>query len=662
MSSKKIRFTLVLFVVLFLFSSASFAFDCSITKEADNLALDWDSPSSSSYTLAGTSVTIPFKVLLEGKVKDRHNIFKDDDNEYYCPEPSAPFEVYIKYNQPQHDNFNMLYEKITNRFQIDQKNAHYWYSGENGFPTITITPDKLKSIGGKAPYDGEILIELHYFNAVKKKKIKLKDSTTKECVGRLDDYSIYYFDTTKSKIVLGYDDIGYTTYTLHKGSVICNGESYNKFVVDPAEGCFCVGEVLGSRKCASAPPKEHLSLADDNKITWVEEQYDIFYGSVECDGKKYNKYFIASGDICHCIPALDEASVICDEFKELEYKSGTYYNSGGYVIISEGEINHEGTEYDYYTSGSKNICLTKKGEDKKPIPKPKKVEVASDIAGGCRLDFGFEYAKADPQISESGLQDYLQKALATGASGIYMYTFASPEGSSKSNLELTQKRADAAEDLIAEVATGAGIISNPLISITNVGETQLTFSNNGFGSDRRAVLTTEPISYSAKDHSAFLPAPSLGSYTVDACQPLPEPELELEPEPSINETEIPEGVTCLGGNNAGCYKKEGSSWRPCLNVVCTETGEPLDPKNPADKAIIDELEEVSKLTESDDEKYMRALDLLESGRDNVLASKQITSVDDPNYGDRIGLRQSALEKIYKARTILFELKAKFKKK
>jgi len=118
------------------------------------------------------------------------------------------------------------------------------------------------------------------------------------------------------------------------------------------------------------------------------------------------------------------------------------------------------------------------------------------IQGGCRLDILFPHDSSVPSTGAGQLQAYATSAKALGAQTIYVYGFASNEGSASHNAALSKDRANGIVEEIKKI--------DPKINVKpySKGET------GRFGPDeenRRVVVSTQ---YAI---SSFMPTPGVGS-------------------------------------------------------------------------------------------------------------------------------------------------------
>ncbi|MBT7903121.1 hypothetical protein HN587_04590 [Candidatus Woesearchaeota archaeon] len=701
MSERKFLLTLLVVITFLISSSFAFGLDCEISSVSGDFDLDWGEPGSGNDFNLVDSVEIPFKVVIDGK----RTVGTDN-----CPPKSAPFKLEVTYvhNDPVKKTYqNYLYQTINSNFASYDKTQEYFYSGEKGFSKIIITYAKLKSLGVSPPFNGKIKLRVHYLGAIKDRTVDLVDKKSEQCIGvtNPEEYALrgkhlvlketkgvnlekkqltYTALEYRSQNNLFFNGVSYSRY-LGQGDkkacipkdlpeFMCESELAGDYLVDSfISGAMFVcqyGDKLPDTKtCHSKIPSRVVSKipGKDTHIMYNNVEYELKQGKVQCENKNYTQY-INVGSECHCIEGAHEK--ICVEVrdwwindvksifnsKETLTEKGDDYESKIKVL---GTAEFEGTNYPYTIMNDKVICIN--DQNKKSTPKkttktkPKKIEVGKTINGVCRLDVEFDYNKAEPKISDTDLQDYLRGALAQGT-GIHIYTFASPEGSVKKNLVLAEKRAQSIEHKIADIAIAMGTFANPMVQIHPIGEIPKTFSNNGFGSDRRAVISTESISFTGSDYSSFLPAPSLGSFTVDACMP-----------PPFDESKVPEGVKCI--DDLGCFVKQGADWYKCLDPQCVQKTK-LNPNNPEDKRIIYLLEGHTELSKTDKENFDNAKKLLIDAKKLIEDSNKLDA--DPglcllnceeneiNLNQRRDLRNAAVDKISKARKILFELHNKFK--
>ena len=510
-----------------------------------------------------------------------------------------------------------------------------FYPGQDGISTPKVVMKESVATDEDSRYINKYLAYTLLPGSYKYKSKKYKNAITLKVNGI---YEYFCFDTLQEFSCPDYSDDVYLSST---GKTLFCKSSYQ-----------CV-DAINPSEIYEVPGKEGF-------VSWADKEYELKKGSIYSGKKRYFRY-IEDGDNRYCVDSVVKG---CTRFAE------GYIDSEGNINVDcasdctcwdvgkpLGTIINEKTKNKvwFFMDYNDVTCLNE-------VPAPtcfSEVSFGDDVNGGCRIDFGFSMGDSEPDISSAVLMDYVDRALSTGATGLYLYTFSSPEGSSKSNLELAEQRHMATENLIAQVTMDVGITSNPFAGLTAVGETNV-FSSNKFGSDRRAIITTEPISFSKDYLGNFLPAPDLKTPTVESCIPLDDFSEQGESPETLDEN-----VMCVSDPDTGeeiCYSEQpDGDWVECMDIMCEVYGESLDLSTQNDQDKIDELESIKELKGSDDTKFMSALDLLEGARDNIITSKSLTNVDDSDeFNLRIELRQLAMDQIVKAREILFWLKNKFK--
>ncbi|MBI5398750.1 hypothetical protein HZB03_04770, partial [Candidatus Woesearchaeota archaeon] len=168
------------------------------------------------------------------------------------------------------------------------------------------------------------------------------------------------------------------------------------------------------------------------------------------------------------------------------------------------------------TVSSGGTQLAKKAQPKKIAPKPAE---GAKMNGGCRLDIAFGLGEPKTSTQEppnkGTIEAYAMKVKDMQVASVNVYGFSSTElfrgkgveESKKLNEELSKLRAD----VVSSVLTSAGVGS------ASSARGPVVLFGDDFGPNRRAVISTEPLS---SDHDFIDAAPSPGTIS-GGCSPKP---------------------------------------------------------------------------------------------------------------------------------------------
>ena len=130
-----------------------------------------------------------------------------------------------------------------------------------------------------------------------------------------------------------------------------------------------------------------------------------------------------------------------------------------------------------------------------------------DIQGGCRYDGVFEFEKTNILIGEENIKKIADALKSNGIFDVYVYGFASKEGTAKFNTNLANNRANRIKSLLQNedlTVVSEGLGETTRFDETEKDQTNKKLAGKRISQNRRFVISTEQI-------DKFIPAPDAGS-------------------------------------------------------------------------------------------------------------------------------------------------------